>query len=368
MKRFLLIALSFVPLFSMAQDDDMYFVSRKQAAKNADKKLYESFRKDPDRQYSVYGNSSVSDDDYNRRGVLSNARYQTSGGSDMDTLFVTSDSVRLAGTTDSLVHKSKKVKIYSDIDDLEDYYYSRRMARLHRFAHSPYYWDLYCGSYWYDPWYDPWFYHHGWGWYNSWYDPYFYGYSWYGWNYWYDGWYAGYGPHYWRYHHHYYDYYYGGGYYPGHAVSSSNYTPRVGGVNASSNGKYTPVYSNTYGGVRNRNSRSGNAVTASSRYGGRGGTLSSRYNYNPNGNSSNTGNTNSSGRKTLYNPGYNTVTNRSNSSSSRSYNNNNTSTTRSTYSSSSSSSYSGGSSGSRGTGYSSGGAGSRGGGGGRGRR
>ncbi|MBR6196230.1 MAG: hypothetical protein IKQ72_01365 [Bacteroidaceae bacterium] len=366
MKRFLLIALSFVPLFSMAQDDDMYFVSRKQAAKNADKKLYDSFRKDPDRQYSVYGNSSVSDDDYNRRGVLSNAKYQTSGGSDMDTLFVTSDSVRLAGTTDSLVHKSKKVKIYSDIDDLEDYYYSRRMARLHRFAHSPYYWDLYCGSYWYDPWYDPWFYHHGWGWYNSWYDPYFYGYSWYGWNYWYDGWYAGYGPHYWRYHHHYHDYYYGGGYYPGHVVTNSpNFHYRSSGVNSGSRG------SQAYAGIRGRGGAASNGI----REGGRGTSAASRYGYNRNGTSASSSNVRSTSSRNSNSNYYDShsVSSRTQSTnySRSSSTSNSVNTTRSSSSSSSSRSYSSGRSysggGSRGGGSYSGG-GSRGGGGGGARR
>lgn len=368
MKRLLFIALTLVPLLSMAQDDDLYFVSGKQAKKVSDKKLRESFRKDPDRQYSVYGSNSFNDDDYNRRGVLSNSHYQISGGAEIDTL--SSDSSMLMALADSLSKASNvRVKSYSTLDDVEDYYYSRRMARLRHnyYYHSPYYWDVYCGSYWYDPWYDPWFYHHGWGWYNSWYDPWFYGYSWYGWNPWYYGWYAGYGPHYWHYYHHWDTYYYAG--YYGHASGNYNFNHRSSGVNASSNGRFTPSYANTYGGVRNRNSGSGDGFSASSRYGVRGGSLSSRYGYSPNSGNSNTSSSNGSSRRTLYNPGNNSNRNISNSSNNRSYNYNNSSSTRSSYSSSSSSSYSSGGGGvSRGSSYSSGGAGSRGGGGGGGRR
>ena len=356
----------------------MYFASRKAAAKKADKKLRESFRKDPDRQYSVYGDNNFSDDDYNRRGVVSNANYKLPVGT--DSLVFTADSFDMTLVEDTVKGTSRaKVVVYSNLSDLEDYFYSRRLSRLHHnyYYHSPYYWDVYCGSYWYDPWYDPWFYHHGWGWYNSWYDPYFYGYSWYGWNPWYYGWYAGYGPHYWYYHHGWYDYYYTGYYYGGgYGVSqrASNFHHRAsysginysGGQSSGSNSRF----SNTYGGVRSNNRRYSDAATVASHYGERGGALSSRYGYDRNG-SANSSSNSGTNRRTLYNPG-------SNSANSGSYNrssNSHTTYTPSTYnnssstrSSSSSSSYSSGGGASHGSSYRSGGAGSRGGGGGGGRR
>lgn len=220
MKKFLLIALAFVPLLSMAQDDT-YFVPKKKAAKTtASVGTYSTQTAVKPAELAVYNNNSRSDDDYNRRfnynaGNTGSDDWQTGGGSEVaDTL--AQDTLRGAG--------------YSrEMDDAEDdYYYSRRLLRFHSprlvAYRSPYYWDLVYGygcydyiDYWYG---DPFYWNYGWG----------YGWSWGPWSCWYGpiwGWHSPYAYDYWGWgwHSHCYGYtYWGGGYIPRHS------NPRTQGI------------------------------------------------------------------------------------------------------------------------------------------
>lgn len=168
MKKLLLIALTFVPLLSMAQDD-IYFTPKKKTAKTTTSQSA-TVTTAQDATVTpvtpvVYNNSNRSEDDYNRRynynktyngSVAEDADWQSGGGKDS-----------LAATVDSV--KSGYSRDMSDAED--DYYYSRRLLRFHspRFIgyRSPYYWDLVygCGCYdFYDYWYDdPFYWDWGWG-------------------------------------------------------------------------------------------------------------------------------------------------------------------------------------------------------------
>lgn len=167
-----------VPLAGIAQDD-MYFVPTK-------KNVKESARSYGMPKETYYSGSSMSVDEYNRRG--SYVQQLDSAGNDIITF-------------------SQEMGVYPDSIG-GDFEYTRQMNRFDDYAwvdaYSEGYRDGYSSSNWgwYDSWYyDPWYYggwygwyrpwRYGWhytGWYDPWYHPYHYS-HWHGG--WHHGWYGG---------------------------------------------------------------------------------------------------------------------------------------------------------------------------------
>ena len=167
-------ALALTTVLSMnAQDDDLYFVPQ---TKKANSGVYTaSSNRSGDITtinaqppvLAVYGNSTRSEDEYNRRYRTDDGSWQISGGEG-----------------DSLAYVENPDSIY-DINNPElDYLYSRRILRFHSprlgfYVASPYYWDLVYGygafDYYYTSYYDPFYWNYGWG----------YGYASGPWDYWY---------------------------------------------------------------------------------------------------------------------------------------------------------------------------------------
>lgn len=169
-------ALALTTVLSMnAQDDDLYFVPQ---TKKANSGVYTA----PSNRsgdittvtaqppvLAVYGNSTRSEDEYNRRYRTDVDSWQISGGE--------GDSLAYAENPDSL-------DAYDINNPERDYLYSRRILRFHSprlgfYVASPYYWDLVYGygafDYYYTSYYDPFFWDSGWG----------YSYASAPWNYWY---------------------------------------------------------------------------------------------------------------------------------------------------------------------------------------
>ncbi len=179
MKKLILLSViaGVMPLASLAQDDDMYFVPTKaNVAKSAAEYGIP--------QNTYYSGSQRSVDDYNRRGSQ----------------FTPIDS---AGN--DIINFSAEQGVYPDsaYDESADFQYTRRMSRFDDYNWSTPYWaGYYAGRssrwyspwWYYDPWYDPWYYgygHYGYGYYgwyspwyySNWYSPYYYGYYYGGWPY-----------------------------------------------------------------------------------------------------------------------------------------------------------------------------------------
>ena len=206
MKRLLILAFAFVPIFTMAQDD-LYFVSSKkpkeqkqveymqtksqEAVARMQTKSQEAVARMQARVETLepptlvdYQSNRRSEDEYNRRYTYS-GDYQNAGGLYADSLTASIDTVG---------------GYYTDEYDMEDpeldYRFSRRLVRFHNprlyALASPYYWDLYYGygawDYLYDP-YDPWYYHYGWR----------YGWAWGPWDCWYGGIWGWHSPYAWSY-------------------------------------------------------------------------------------------------------------------------------------------------------------------------
>lgn len=183
----LLTALCALPLTMQAQDDDMYFASKKSAKKS--KAEYIS----PSNTY--YSGSTRNVDEYNRRvGYRMNPIANDSTGNDIINFSavegVYPDSV--AGDF-QLTREMSRWDGYTPTDAYWEGYDRGRSDEWRNSWHSPWYYSSYYpwyDSYWYDPWYysswhygwyDPWYrpyYHYGWGWggyYSSWYyRPYHY--------------------------------------------------------------------------------------------------------------------------------------------------------------------------------------------------
>lgn len=161
-----------LPLTMAAQDDDLYFVPKKQVNSSTS-----SMTKSTDRQNDAYYVGSSRDiDEYNRHGEY--RHYQNVGTDSLGDDVIEFDAV--AGTYPSDDNQSSAEGRYSD----DDYVNTRSMSRFDGYVGLGYY-----------PWYtcDPWYY-------DSWYyDPWFYGYRpWYGWYGYYSPWrYRWYSPYYW---------------------------------------------------------------------------------------------------------------------------------------------------------------------------
>ena len=186
--RLLLISALFgvLPQTVAAQDDDLYFVPKKQAKQESEADAAYQRKDAP----TYYCGSNRNVDEYNRRSKLK-SYYQKIGtdslGNDIIE-FHDGEEVWNADDTDSAVNIYPGSESYFDDNDFA---YSRRMSLFDDFYgwYSPYYsywsrpyWRSWYG--WYDPWYAGWY---GNGWYSPWYYNNFYGwgYPYYGWAGWY---------------------------------------------------------------------------------------------------------------------------------------------------------------------------------------
>lgn len=199
----------------MAQEDDMYFIGKKDKKETTSKsdkdktvhKVEIVFEEEPSapvqssRITATAPTTATRDvDEYNRRGRKPATSASTS----------TTDTV-VADTRTAVTYELSSQSLYDlgydegysqGFTDAErmDYYYGLRLARFHGcHYYDPWYWNRV--SYVYDPWFwDPWYY-------DPWYRPYYYG-GWYsvGWGvgYWGSYWnpYYPYPPHYYHHHHH----------------------------------------------------------------------------------------------------------------------------------------------------------------------
>ena len=204
MKKLLLISMLFgaMPLAMMAQDDDLYFVPKKQASAEVVTDNYGM----PKDTYYVGSNRSV--DEYNRR---MRSTYTEIDG----------DSTKI-----DIIDFNGQKGVYPDSLNNEDFKLTKKMSRFedYRLSDNAAFWAGYMeGRYdWGWGWHSPWYYR-TYGWYPGWYDPWYYT-SWYGGWYggWYDPWYYVYYG--WGYPYRYYGYYrpypiyYGGSY--------TQYSPR----------------------------------------------------------------------------------------------------------------------------------------------
>lgn len=195
-----------------AQEDDMYFTSRKDKKVSKTEKttrmvevVYETEEPSYVQSARVTATVPVSEvrdvDEYNRRGKYSStssvdtlsAEVQVTESGNTQTCRLSAQSLYDLGYSEGYEEG------FSDGNDI-DFYYGLRLARFHGcHYYAPWYWNRI--SYVYDPWHwDPWYW-------DPWYRPYYYG-GWYS-----VGWGVGYYGSYWNPHWH---GYYPGGYYPHH--------------------------------------------------------------------------------------------------------------------------------------------------------
>lgn len=251
-----------VPAFTWAQEDDIYFVPKKKAAKTEQVPASARRYKDveiiytddtDDADISGISGSRRDVDEYNRRGPRSRS-YQLPGD---DTLYVLTDSTAI--TTRRMANDIYSQGYDEGYADGEDYAISRRLGRFGYGSvyASPWYYSYYDPFY-YD-YYDPWW---GWGGYHvgyyGWHRPYW-GYTW-GWGYdpyWYGGYYGWHRPYY-------YGGYYGRGYRGGRSYGWRGNNRQ-------------PGYTGRSGGSYYRGGRSGNySHGGRSSYGTRGGQVTTR--------------------------------------------------------------------------------------------
>lgn len=201
----LLFTMVLLPSVMYAQyDDDMYFTPSTEQnstqksstpAMRPSSSTYSSRRTVP-AQVSVYNSNPRNTDEYNRRGQGDSSyagSWQTSGG------YNSTDTTLTAEVENVNTDNGR------DLDDEDDYYYSRRILRFHSprvgiALSSPWYWDLVydygCYDYLWDAYvYDPFYWNYGWSygwgwgpwsaWYGSiwgWHHPYAWSYWGWGWN------------------------------------------------------------------------------------------------------------------------------------------------------------------------------------------
>lgn len=170
MKKLLLISMlaGAMPLALLAQDDDLYFVPKKNVAVEVSTDRY-GMPKD-----TYYSGSDRSVDEYNRRLK-----------SQVEPLDSMSNDTTALGDDYKLTKQMSRFDDYRLADNAA-FWAGYEAGRRDWGWHSPWYYSRmgWYGS-WYDPWYSPWYYS-SWRW--GWYDPWYYGYAG-----WYDPWYYGWG-------------------------------------------------------------------------------------------------------------------------------------------------------------------------------
>ncbi len=178
MKRFLLFSAAMMllmPLKSMAQNDDIYFVPTK-------KEKTKCVRENNVTRTPVYSVGTERDvDEYNRRTYRSSYVRLDNDSTGDDIIDFDSDSTlpdtlylyeEESGFGDSDYYYSRMMSRFDDFYGWYPYYYRSRLYWDYPWWRGPY-WNY--SSFWYDPWYDPW----GYGWYGG-YNRWWYPYSYYG--------------------------------------------------------------------------------------------------------------------------------------------------------------------------------------------
>ncbi len=257
MKKFILISVlaGVLPLSLMAQDDDLYFTPKKDAATN-------SYNK-----YDNYSGSNRNVDEYNRHAKFW-SHYQKIGTDNKGNDIIQFTQGNGLYPDSTYIDTTFVGNYYSQMaNNDDDYRYSQRMSRWDGFYDPEYYsWSYGFGPYWgygprwrygfYDPFYDPW--------YDPWYSGYYgyYGYP-YGYGGWYSPWYSGY-----------YGYpYYGGGYVSYSGPTGTRNHSFINGGNSGSFAQGTFGGSRAINGSRSSgfngsNNRSFGNQNNSSRFGG----------------------------------------------------------------------------------------------------
>lgn len=272
MKKLLLISILMgaLPFTMVAQDDDLYFASKKKTEKKVTD--YGGV------QSAVYhSGSNRSVDEYNRM----ESKYVVIDNDSVNDIITFSaekgvypDSLMMAGSDSLIVEDYALTKKMMRFDDYDLTQNAAFWAGYHAGMgtwnwHSPWYYYSYG---WYDPWYygwhDPWYY----GWYDPWYygwrDPWYYGYyGWYGG--WYDPWRYGYYGYYSYGYPYFVDVYYGGAprRYSANRTTGSQNHGRIdySGPRGISNGRTTTHRAGTFGGSAIAGNRtSGTRTTAAS--------------------------------------------------------------------------------------------------------
>ena len=174
--KFLSLALFLMPMLTMAQDDDMYFVPKKSKAV----KTSSAYERVNDTYYS---GSNRTVDDYNRRG----SHYETVVEDSSDIISFDEIAGEYPDSTNEDYALTKKMSRWDDYLPSDAYYEGYADGRRDSWGwHSPWYYSSFYP--WYDySWYDPWY----WGpsWHYSWYDSWYYrSWSW-GWGGYYSSWY-----------------------------------------------------------------------------------------------------------------------------------------------------------------------------------
>ena len=184
MKKWIFLSMAvFLTSLTAAGQDDMYFASsKKQQAKEAERRaeLEKRYAKRQARliaereanQNTYYSGSNRNVDDYNRMGGSS---YET-----------------LPADTGDIISFSAVEGVYPD--SVSDFQLTQQMTRFDDYVPSVAYWEGYSAGQrdawgwhspwyysslypWYDPWYyDPWYYS-SWSWRYGWYDPWYYDYG-----------------------------------------------------------------------------------------------------------------------------------------------------------------------------------------------
>lgn len=268
----LLVLAGSLPLQTMAQDDDLYFVPNKSEKSSQPTSM--------DEAPAYYRGTNRSVDEYNRAGRF-RSYYQKIGTDSVGNDIITFQSGPGVYPDSTYIDTAFVSPNYMQYDD-DDYAYSRRMSRWDGF-YNPWFYRYGPWGYrgWYGSWYDPWYYgyagwydpwYSGWygGWYGGWYDPWYYGYG--GWyNPYYYGWYGRYG---WP--------YYGGGYY-----TYNNGNPR--GLSGNRTWSYNrgngaamggSFGRGTYSGTRRPTSTYSSSSSRNRSFGGRTGTVRQNPTYN----------------------------------------------------------------------------------------
>lgn len=250
-KVFLLLVLAgAMPSTLMAQDDDLYFVPKKQVATS------DSYQDKVSEKPTCYSGCNRDVDEYNRRGKYW-SHYQKIGTDASGNDVIEFKKGTGVYPDSAYIDTTFVGKYFDTMVDEDDYEYSRRMSRWDGFYDPWFYSSRWGWPYrygWYDPWYSP--YYAGWyGWGSPWYDPWFY-------SGWYDPWYYGgwYG-------------YYGWGGYPywgGYRHYWGGYYPYYGGVYAGTGRTYG---TRTWSSPIRYNSQTGTYVART----GNGGTRTSTY-------------------------------------------------------------------------------------------
>ena len=174
-----------------AQDDDMYFVPKKSAARPT---VRATERVDDRPAYYIGSNRNV--DEYNRHARMRSSYTPVASADSVGNDIISFDAAdgiypdSIAADSLAMTQRKRRSSAHDWADD-DDYRWSRRMQMF-----DGYYDPWLYGYGWYDPWYGPWGvagwagYYDPWmyGWYGPWRYSYYGGWPYYGWGYGYYGW------------------------------------------------------------------------------------------------------------------------------------------------------------------------------------